>query len=234
MSTQEQYWEEHYRKVFHTETPWLDYSNERVQAQTFAICLEGGGCVHDRRCLDVGCGWGQFSTCLASLRAREVVGIDFISSAIEAHRQNYPHIRWECGTPTNPAFLRELGDFDTIYLLESLQYFSPRIALAELWRRLKPGGRMVIVVPNGNCPIVKRVRERFQGNYDPPNLTELSGIIAELPGMEVWQARGLFFGEDQRILPYVTGEWSRSDLGTGEPNRLQVVILKTATEALDA
>ena len=234
MTHQEAFWADHYRDVFQQENPWLDYSNERVQAQTFALCLEGGGPLQGRRCLDVGCGWGQFSTCLASLRAAEVIGADIVESAILSHRTKFPHIRWECGSPTDAPFLKGLGDFDLIFLLESVQYFSPEQALPLLWERLRPAGRMVIVTPNGNCPIVSRVRERFQGNYAPPNLEKIAQIVDPWKDLAVWKARGLHFGNDQRVVPYETTPWGETLFGGKEPNRLQIVLCKAADESSQA
>jgi hypothetical protein len=39
MSTQEQFWSCYYGEIVKKANPWLDYSNERVQAQTFGLAL---------------------------------------------------------------------------------------------------------------------------------------------------------------------------------------------------
>ena len=72
-------WAEYYRKLHSASpNPWLDLSNEAVQAQTFAVAIEAAGAIGERRCLDIGCGYGQLSTCLHGLRASEVVGVDIV------------------------------------------------------------------------------------------------------------------------------------------------------------
>lgn len=226
MSNQEAFWSTHYQQVFQQKNHWLDYSNAKVQAQTFALCLEAAGPVEGKSCLDVGCGWGQFSTCLASLRASAVLGMDIVESAILEHRERYPQVRWECGSPTDDQFVGSLGTFDLIFLLESIQYFDARSALSLLWTQLNPGGRMVVVTPNAACPISAKVQERFQGAYAPPTADSLSKIAASLYGVATWKIRGLHFGSDQSIVPYQPSPWGESSFDGREPNRLQFVMCK--------
>src|SRR5262245_48526809 len=47
---QRAYWESHYRDLFARGTSWLDYSNERVQLETFGLSLDASGGVTGRRC----------------------------------------------------------------------------------------------------------------------------------------------------------------------------------------
>jgi hypothetical protein len=98
-----------------------------------------------------------------------------------------------------------------------------RLIAAAAWETLSPGGRVVGVVPNADCPIVQRARSRFSDNYTPPTLAELAGILASLAGVEHWAMRGLRFGADQRIAPYDVSPWTSTlvrDGGAAPPNRL--------------
>ena len=55
MTEQEKFWRRYYEAMHFAEedkpSPWLDLSNERVQAQHFGLALEATGPVHGRRCL---------------------------------------------------------------------------------------------------------------------------------------------------------------------------------------
>ena len=133
---------EHYRKLYSAAPQaWLDLSNEAVQAQTFAAAIEAAGAIGERRCLDIGCGHGQLSTCLSGLRASEVVGVDIIPETIESCREKYPHVRWECGSASDETFVKSLGDFDVIFLVEVLQYVDWESTLRTFWDNVRPGGR---------------------------------------------------------------------------------------------
>jgi sugar transferase EpsL len=65
---QRNFWSSYYGEVFEQQKPWLDYSNARVQAQTFGLAAAGP--VDGAACLDVGCGWGQLARALVALGAR--------------------------------------------------------------------------------------------------------------------------------------------------------------------
>ena len=63
------------------------------------------------------------------------------------------------------------------FVLEVLQYVPLAEALGALWERLLPGGRIVGVVPNADCPIVSRTRARFGANYAPPTLRQIDAVL---------------------------------------------------------
>jgi SAM-dependent methyltransferase len=104
--------------------------------------------------LDVGCGDGFTATGLAKV-CREVVGIepgDRVDDAIA---------RWKAEPLPNLHFYRAAGEdvadverFDLILLDNVFEHVEKkREALAALSRALKPGGVMVLVVPNLAWPI---------------------------------------------------------------------------------
>jgi 2-polyprenyl-3-methyl-5-hydroxy-6-metoxy-1,4-benzoquinol methylase len=64
-----QFWGECYRGVHEQTQGWLDYSNELVQLQGFALALEAAGAIRGRSDLDVGCGKGQFTRMMRDLGA---------------------------------------------------------------------------------------------------------------------------------------------------------------------
>jgi 2-polyprenyl-3-methyl-5-hydroxy-6-metoxy-1,4-benzoquinol methylase len=226
MSTQEQFWSCYYGEIVKNATPWLDYSNERVQAQTFGLALEAAGPIGARRCVDIGCGWGQFCRSLSALQASSVTGVDIVPEMIARHECEHPHIRWLCGSLQSPDLLEQLGSYDIAFLLEVLQYVPAAEALDALWKRLLPGGRIVGVVPNADCPIVSRTRERFGPNYAPLTTRQIDAVLQGWDELEYAAYRGLSFGRDQRLAPYAVSAWRTSCDWESEPNRIQFVAIK--------
>jgi SAM-dependent methyltransferase len=201
----EDFWAGYYRELSQRSEPWLDYSNERVQAQTFGVVLAALGPVAGRRALDVGCGYGQLARALEAVGAREVTGIDVTAELIERVRKLHPSIRWQVGTLESA----ELGRFDLITLVEVLQYIPIAATLRRAWSLLAPGGRMVAVVPNRECPIVARAMTRFPGNYLPPSAQDLIEVAEQLGGCQGWGVQGMAFAEDQTLAPYAVSPWTR-------------------------
>jgi len=227
------FWVRYYREIVARKTPWLDYSNERVQAQTFGLCLEAAGPVIGRRCLDIGCGWGHFSLSLAALQAAEVTGIDAMEELVAELRKKHPHVRWTTGDVQDRTFRESLGAFDLVFLLEVLQYMPIRDTIHGLWESLAPGGRIVAMVPNRECPIIQGAVARFEGRYAPPSPAEIVAVLASLPEHAYWEYRGLRFQEDQRHLPYAVSPWTRSILWDAPPNRLLIVAEKAVEKAAE-
>lgn len=219
-----QYWVDYYNEVAGRGNTWLDYSNARVQTQTFALCLEAAGPVVGKRCLDLGCGWGQFTRVLAALGAGEVVGVDMTESLIASHRRTDPDIQWIRGDLQEEGFLESLGDFDLAFLLEVLQFVPLEESVRDVFRRLRPGGRLIGMLPNQECPIITRTIERFEGRFDCPSPERLAGLLSSLPNLAFWSMRGLTFLEDQRLAPYGTSAWTTSPDWATRPNRLQFVV----------
>lgn len=224
---QQTQWTEYYRRLYSaTPRPWLDHSNEASQAQFFAVAIEAAGAIAGRRCLDVGCGLGQLSTALLGLRASEVVGIDIVPEVIASHRDEVSGVRWECGSPSDEAFVKSLGEFDIIVLVEVLQYVDLQSTLSILWDSVRPGGRIVAVAPNKDNSLVQKVMSRFGGTYLPPDVAELDALVASLPEVECWVYRGLEFQQDQRVVPYGGYPWGTIGRRRDPANRLAFAIKK--------
>lgn len=227
MDTRERYWLEYYEDVARTGSAWLDYSNERVQSQTFGLTVEAAGPVRGKACLDLGCGRGTFVNMLAALGAQPVTGVDLVPDMIAANARAYPHVRWVQGTLPELDARGELDTFDLIVLLEVLQYVPLERTLQLAWRHMRPGGRLIAVFPNIACPIVRHTRHRFDANYAPPALDGVVAQLASEPDSDAVQYRGLTFGADQRLVPYDVSQWQSRGRWPSEPNRIQVIAHKT-------
>src|SRR5713226_2674897 len=110
--------------------------------------------IASKRILEIGCGRGGFSCWLSQHDAgpREIVAADFSGVAIEkasshAAAQKLGNIRWEIADIQNiphPA-----NSFDTVISCETIEHVpDSRLALREMARVLKPGGRLFLTCPN--------------------------------------------------------------------------------------
>jgi 2-polyprenyl-3-methyl-5-hydroxy-6-metoxy-1,4-benzoquinol methylase len=226
MNQRSQHWQQHYRH-FHslasTEGVWrsMEYSNERCQIQLYAYLLEAVGPLAGKRVLDVGCGWGVptriFDACGAT-----AMGIDLVSETISELQRRHPHLQWQVIDILDEDQMRQLGLFDVVVAMEVLQYVDFTTAMTNLWPHVAPGGRLIGFVPNSACPIVAKVRQRFDGMWLPLSQGEIRAVAATLPGAADLRIKGLRFRTDQSFLPYETTDWS--DRVDGAPNRLVFVI----------
>jgi SAM-dependent methyltransferase len=221
------YWRAYYAGIADSDQHWLDLSNPRVHAQSLSLCLEAAGEVRDCSCLDLGCGHGLLAGMLKASGADPVCGVDLVEGLIERNRHAFPEIQWRVGDATDPAFIDALPAFDRAFLVEVLQYVDLSTFLPRLWRCVRPGGRLIGMVPNADCPIVARSLARFEGYYRAARPEAMADLAANLEGVACWARRGLWFAPDQRITPYVVGPWT-TDPPSAErpPNRINFAILK--------
>jgi SAM-dependent methyltransferase len=99
------------------------------------------------RVLDVGCGTGVLARAAADRVAAEsqVTGLDLNEGMLAVARRLRPKIDWRQGDATKLPFADE--SYDVVVSQFSLMYFPDRIAaLKEMWRVLRPGGRLAIAV----------------------------------------------------------------------------------------
>ena len=113
--------------------------------QHVQVLLKFFGDLTDKRVLDVGCGKGRFARVLSESNTRAAVyGLD-ISEAMLACVP--------AGIETSVALMTGLpfaaSTFDCVYATESLEHaVEIDVAVAEMCRVLKPGGRLVIIDKN--------------------------------------------------------------------------------------
>ena len=148
------------------------------------VLIRAGGpeSLQGLRVVDLGCGFGALSVFFAAHGAT-VVGVDRSGPRMEVGaavaRRHGLAVEFLVGRMEQ----LELPDasFDLAIQNNSLCYIVPREdrarALAETWRVLHPGGRLVIHNPNRWTP-----RDQFSG---------LPGITMLPPGAAAWVAKGL-------------------------------------------
>lgn len=94
------------------------------------------------RVLDIAAGTGTSSAALAKSGA-EVIALDFSAGMVEEGRKRHPDLTFVQGDAMKLPFAD--GEFDAVTISFGLRNVQqPRMAIAEMRRVLKPGGRVVI------------------------------------------------------------------------------------------
>jgi hypothetical protein len=133
-------------------------------------------------------------------------------------------------SPSDEGALEPLGRFDVVFAVEVLQLVPFTRSLRALWAQVVPGGRLVAMVANGACPIVRRTRSRFDDRYLAPTAASLADDLAQLPDVAHAAVRGCHFRDDQALVPYEAGPWQAPGPATWteEPNRIQFALVRRA------
>lgn len=115
------------------------------------------------RWLDVGCGDGRTAGLWLREHGCEYVGVDVSATAVEQARAAGLDARLIEGAGALPF---ESGEFDGIVCVEALEHiFRPDEAVRDLRRVLRPGGRLVLTVPN--VAYWHQRLELFVGRWNP-------------------------------------------------------------------
>ncbi|MGI9860245.1 class I SAM-dependent methyltransferase [Moorella naiadis] len=152
--------------------------------------------------LDVGCGTGNFSLELAR-RGVKVTGIDISDPMLARAREKAADaglaVEFLHADAMNLPFAN--NTFDKIVSVTALE-FAPdlKVVLAESYRVLKPGGRMVIGLIGGNSLWSRHYEARAAREPDclfkHARFYTLDELLAAMPGRDVKGKAVLFFGPD--------------------------------------
>ncbi|CAB3780124.1 class I SAM-dependent methyltransferase [Pararobbsia alpina] len=127
----------------HVVQPYQDHF-ERLTKQSNAPLLDTLGVGEGTRFLDVATGPGFLAAAAASRRAA-VTGVDFSAAMIAHARRQYPDIDFYEGGAEDLPF--EDGVFDAVGISFGMLHFShAEKALAEVFRVLRPGGKIAFTV----------------------------------------------------------------------------------------
>jgi SAM-dependent methyltransferase len=174
------------------------------QARRLQMILEAAGERIHGRVLENGCGVGMYVEHLAPYAGR-VIGLEYdFARAVEARQlaDRLANAEILCAAGENLPF--PSGSFDLILSHEVLEHVrDDRQAVSEMTRILRPGGRMVIFVPNrgypfethgiywrgryrfGNIPLVnylpRRLRDRLAPHVRIYTHRDLERLFAGLP-----------------------------------------------------
>jgi SAM-dependent methyltransferase len=186
-----------------------DYDAERNADPVYHACIQQA--VNDLRpagvVLDCGCGTG-FATRLLLGRTRELHALDFSAASLEELKRKFP------GAPIQTAHgdVRKLpypdGYFDRVLVANVLQHLTPpdqRLAVAEVMRVLKSGGRYSVSVHHFS---VEKQRAGWKKEGRPGGKAEVDYIFrytrdelaAHFPGGKV-RAIGFYGWPSQVQMP---------------------------------
>jgi 2-polyprenyl-3-methyl-5-hydroxy-6-metoxy-1,4-benzoquinol methylase len=152
------------------------------------------------RALDVGCGTGAYLTNPLGEMFREVsiVGVDDDRASLD-HARAAPH-------PKNVSFgeVARGEKFDLVIASEVLEHVDdPPSFLAGLVARVRPGGRLIVTVPNGYGPFealalmevllnlsgLQRLLRRLRGR---PTVAPTANTLAVSPHVNFFSRRALY------------------------------------------
>lgn len=110
-----------------------------------------GKSVRNKSVLDVGCGTGYGTNCLANLGAEKVTGIDISKKFIDIAKKKYikPNVRFEVLDALKLERLEEKFDIITCFeVLEHLPIGTHEEFLSDVGRILKSEGKLFLSTPN--------------------------------------------------------------------------------------
>lgn len=210
------------------------------QDRRLGMILEAAGERAAGRILENGCGIGLYAARLAS-QTSQVVGLEFDFERACQARQRVTTITNAAGE----ALPYPAGTFDLILSHEVLEHVADdRQAVVEMVRVLRPGGRMVVFVPNrgypfethgitwrgkyrfGNIPLVnylpRRWRDRLASHVRVYTSRDLEVLFDELP-IQVVQRTVIFGAYDNLIARFgASGRMLRTILQFLEGTPLRV------------
>lgn len=169
--------------------------------------------VQNGRLLDVGCGAGGWIHAMQS-RGWSVDGVDFDPKAVAVARSKGLQVR--LGALEDQDYPNETFDAITLsHVIEHVPY--PNNTLAECYRLLKPGGKIVLLTPNSGSLSHKIFKKSWRGLEPPRHLH-----IFSLPSMEALLKNNGF--EENWVRPFIVSsviydslqiKWGRGRFAAG-------------------
>ncbi len=113
--------------------------------------------------LEIGCGTGLFSGKFKQLTGSKITAIDVSPELLNVAQKKYSDIEFKLDDAMKLSF--SSASFDVVYGSSVLHHLDYERALNEIFRVLKPGGRMVFAEPNminpqiliqKNIPFIKK------------------------------------------------------------------------------
>ncbi len=132
--------------------------------------IEELGLQDGQHILDAGCGDGFYLHMLSNLGKFDLTGIDYDKNALASAKKNLEgkNIKLLQGSVMELPFKK--NSFDGVIMTEVAEHLpDDLLGLKEIYRVLKPGGTLVLTVPNHNYPFlwdpVNKVLEDVAGTH---------------------------------------------------------------------
>ncbi len=105
-----------------------------------------GVITHESNVLELGCGTGLFTRIIYERTKATINAIDISEELIYIAKEKYDFAKFSI---MNAEYLNfDSNQFDVVFGSSVLHHLNYRIALKEVYRVLKPGGRMIFAEPN--------------------------------------------------------------------------------------
>lgn len=177
------------------ETFWSTRKRIHIYENILRLAQERVGDLHDAKVLEVGCGRGATLLHLVKHGALGT-GLDYADSAIEFCRE----LQRNAGVNDRVEFIRgdafdlpfEPATFDVVYSIGLIEHFvDPALLLAQQFRVLKPGGCLIVQVPQKYSlytllkkPLTKLGRWRYgvwETQFSETELRKLAESVGLVP-----------------------------------------------------
>lgn len=231
---------EHYQRLGDRYDDFLYYSPEFVRTLT-AKMIEMLELAPDDVLVDLGCGTGMYSIDILEqvpLKA-EVIGVD---PFVEMLRRIPPEAGISGVVQDALAFSAEPGEYDKVLMKEAVHHVENRRALlANLHRRLRPGGRLLLVhvPPKLQYPLFRRALERCERwHADPDELERLmleAGYAVERDAVDYPHAipKETYFAMVENQYMSVLSSFSSDEISAGLAEMSQTYADRTLLEFVD-
>lgn len=140
-----------------------------------------------KRCLDAGCGGGRYTVAMALMGASSVVGVDagedgLLDARLRQQKLGLKQIRFENASVLNLPFADDEFDF---VCCSGVLHHTPGVerGLSELWRVLKPGGELYLLLYGAGglfwpSVLLLRPLARLIGRQNLDRAVEAAGLQA--------------------------------------------------------
>jgi ubiquinone/menaquinone biosynthesis C-methylase UbiE len=180
-----------------------DARADELEAKVVRFVVPGG----DERALDSGSGAGALAFALAP-HVREVVAVDLVPELLEQGRkrgEQFPNVTFVEGDATALPF--EPYSFDLAGSLRTLHHIArPELAVAELARVTRPGGRVLVVDQIAPVdPVAAAELNAFERARDPSHARALADIDLRhfFESNELVLLRNAYALEPRDLGPYI-------------------------------
>jgi ubiquinone/menaquinone biosynthesis C-methylase UbiE len=159
---------EHGKKIKkNAEDVWnWDSPAGRMRADRRAeLLVKHGKIISTDKLLEIGCGTGLFTGKVSALSGtKDITAIDISDDLLELAKKKNPDFNFVIGDAMNLAFDKDT--FDVAFGSSVIHHLDIRRSFEELFRVLKPGGRIVFAEPNmlnpqifiqKNVPFIKKM-----------------------------------------------------------------------------
>jgi ubiquinone/menaquinone biosynthesis C-methylase UbiE len=184
--------------------PWVQRATYRpIHDAVLRALVASPAC----RVLDIGCGTGQLAARIKRTQpVSEVVGCDFSAGMLSRAVARCHDVHWIRGDAGRLPFGD--GSFDAITSTEAFHWFPDQdAALAECYRVLKPGGRLLLAMVNTPASVVSNafyVGSRLVGEpFYWPTTHEIRRRVEDV-GFAVDEQRRVFRIPGFLLLPVLT------------------------------